>query len=636
MVKMLSLRLAAFALASVAVARAQQPIQLRVDLTDAPRRLIHVTELLPAHSGDNAFNYPQWIQGQHLPGGPIDNLTGIVFHVGAQSGPVIPWRRDLVDMYCFHVIAPAGTTSLAVAYDILEVPSRANTTGTNHMSSHVAMLENSDVVLYPSNTPVRDIPIAATIHLPQGWVMASALRTPDHDESTLNPSDTTFRTVSVEQFVDSPIVAGAHCRIYPLAPDIHPAHTLDVCAEHAADLDLHADILADMNNLVHQTTLLFRAHHYDHYDFVIAMSGELEGDSLEHTQSADYVVKSLDMSSPDNARFISYLLPHENIHAWCGKYRRPIGLATPDYHTPMQDDLLWVYEGLTEYYGDVVASRAGFRSPAEAVTAFAQEAYNVDMPGRTWRPLQDTADASSILRGADAQWSNWRLDQDYYSEGALLWLQADVTIRHLTNGKKSLDDFAALFLGAKPSGGTGDTGPGVFAYNFDDVVHALNEIAPYDWAGFWTTHLNDLTPKPPTAGLEAAGYTYTYGDTMVADEAAFMKASHMSEHFHSLGIFVLPNATLRDVAMHSPAFQAGLGPGDKLITVNGKPYSPDELTKAVRDSRMNPKPITIVALRNGENTTYSIDYHGGEKHVNVIRNSNPDILTKSILAPRRQ
>ena len=641
-----AMHLVALVLASATVASAQPTITIKADLTDAPRHLIHVTEQLSAHPGENSFSYPEWIPGQHLPGGPIDNLTGLSFR--DMSGAVLPWRRDLVDLYTFHVTAPAGTSTLTVVFDILEVPSRANTIGTNRTSSHVVMLEPSDIVLYPAGMPVRAITVVPSIHLPAGWTAASALRTSDDRDSALHGPDTTYSAVSLEQFVDSPVLAGDHCRQYPIATEIKPVHTLDVCADKTADLELQPELLADMQTLVRQATLLFQSHHYDHYDFLVAMTPHLEGDSIEHTQSADYVVKNLDMKDPQTVRFISYLLPHEYTHSWCGKYRRPAGMATPEYHTPQRDDLLWVYEGLTEYYGDVLAARAGFRTPAQALDAFDQAAYDVDQPGRRWRPLQDTADASPILRGNDPAWSSWRRSQDYYREGALLWLEADVKIRQLTGGRKSLDDFAALFLGAKPAGAgakqsgassipsgmAGDTGPGVMPYAFADVIDALNRIAPYEWADFWTTRLNALTPKPPTAGLEQAGYSYAEGETMVPDEALFMKTSHMSEMFHSLGIFVLPDGALRDVWMGSPAFKAGLGPGDKLTAVNGAPYSPDALTQAVRQAKDGSAAITLTAVRDDESATYRIDYHGGERYSVLERNDRPDVLTTEILAPR--
>ena len=613
----------------------QAPIQLRLDVTDSARHILHVTELLPAHAGLNTYEYPQWIPGQHLPGGPIDNLMGLVFHAGSPAGAVLPWRRDRVDMYAFHVEAPAGTKTLAVAFEVFGVASREDTTATAHANGHVAMIENSDIVLYPAGIPVREIPITATIHLPPSWSAATALRVPASDAPALAGPDTTFKTVSVEQFVDSPILAGEHCRQYPLAPEIKPVHTLDVCAEKSAELDLQTAFLEDMSNLVRQNTAVFRSHHYNHYDYLVALSSHLAGDSLEHTQSADYIVKSLDLTNPTTARFIGDLLPHENIHSWCGKYRRPADLATPDYHQPMQDDLLWVYEGLTQYYGHVLSARAGFRTPAQVASEFDHEAWEVDQPARTWRSLQDTADASSILRGDERTWYNWRRSQDYYREGALVWLEVDSILRRLSHGKKSLDDFAAHFLGANPGGPNGDSGPGVFPYTFADVVHALNDIAPYDWSVFWTDRLKNLTPRPPTAGLEASGYNYGDSDTMDPEEAEGMNAAHFVEAYHSLGFLAREDGRVGAVWMHSPAYAAGLGPGDKLTAINGQPYTPELLTKVIRDSKTGAGPIVLTALRDDETADYRVDYHGGERFASMHRNANPDLLTTVILQPMK-
>ena len=619
---------------AAAFASAQQPIQIRVDLTDAPRQLIHVTETLPAHPGENSFSYPEWTPGQERPAGPIDNLAGLVFHAGTLTGPVLRWRRDLVDMFAFHVEAPPGTGAVAVAFDLLAVPSRANSTATKHFSTHVAMLEPGEVVLYPTGARAHDVPVTATVHLPSGWKSATALRVTGSDAPTLNGPDTTFQTVSLEKFVDSPVVAGDHCRQYPLAPEIHPVHTLNVCTDKDADLNLAPALLANMSGLVRQATLVFRSHHYAHYDFLVAASSHLDGDSEEHTESADYVVKSLDVSNPETANFLGNLLPHEYVHAWCGKYRRPVGDATPDLNTPMKNDLLWVYEGLTEYYGIVLAPRAGFRTPQQALSAIDREAWYVDQPGRTWRQLQDTADASAILRGVDPAWANWRLTQDYYYEGTLLWLEADMKIRELSHGARSLDDFSAAFFGARPDGTTGDTGPGVLPHTFADVVAALNATAAYDWQGFWLERLNALTPRPPLAGLEAAGYTYTDGKVMNQDEAAVLSAAHVTEMLHSVGLMAGPDGTLIDVWVNSPAFAAGLGPGDKLATVNGQPYSADALVKAVREAEGNLKPITVTAVRDEETRAYPIKYHGGEKYAVLVRNSRPEMLLGSIFKPR--
>jgi predicted metalloprotease with PDZ domain len=626
--------IAALLFPTLAIAQSK-PVLLRVDFTDAPRHLFHITEQLPVHPGPNTLFYPKWVPGQEMPTGPIDNLTGLTFHADSPNGTLIPWRRDLVDMYAFYVNVPDGVATLVVSFDVLDTPSHTNTTGTLHTSSHVVMLEPSQAVLYPDNPPVYHIPITASIHLPAGWSAATALRTDASAVPALNGPDTTFKTVSLEQFVDSPILAGDHCRQYPLAPEIHPVHTLDVCADKASELDLQPAFLAHMTGLVQQSTRLFVGHHFEHYDYLLAASPHLQGDSEEHTQSADYIVRSIDTTNPAVADNLGGLISHEFTHAWCGKYRRPAGDATPDFQQPMQNDLLWVYEGFTQYYGDVLTARAGFRTPADSVSIFDYAAFSLDKPGRRWRSIQETADASAILRAGDSAWANWRLDQDYYYAGSLLWLEADMKIRQLTHGRKSLDDFAAQFFAPPiPASTSRDTGPGVLPFTFANLIQTLNAIAPYDWQDFWITRLNALTMKSLTGGLEAAGYQYIESENPAPGEADFLKTSHVAETYHSLGFQAAADGTLQDVWIGSPASIAGLGPGDKLTAVNGKPYTSEALTTAIREAKTTTTPIALTAARDDESMKLEIQYHGGEKYAALVRDNNPDILTTSILQPK--
>ena len=617
------------------LAQTPQALQIRIDLTDAPRHLIHVTEQLPVHPGDNIFCYPKWIPGRERADGPVDNLTGISFRAANSQRAPLAWRQDLEDPYKIHVNASGGISALTASFDFLDVPSHAQSAEKSHTSSHVVMIEPSDVVLYPGDRPVRETQIAATIHLPSNWKAATALRTAGSDGPSLNGSDTTFLTVSMEKLVDSPILAGDHCRQYSLAPEIRPVHTLDVCTEKEIDLNLPLSFLSQMTALVQQATKVFAGHHYEHYDFLVAASPHLRGDSTEHTESADYIVASVDTSNPLTMDTLASLLPHEYTHAWCGKYRRPAGMATSDYNQPMQNDLIWVYEGLTQYYGNVLAARAGFRTPDQTVSAIDYEAFQIDQPGRSWRSIQGTSDASAILRSDDPAWAGWRLGQDYYFAGTLLWLEADVKIRQLTHGAKSLDDFAALFFAPPvPGSASRDTGPGVLPYTFADLVQALNATAPYDWESFWNTRLNALDFKPLTRGLQASGYDYVYQDTMIPSEGDYMKASHMAEMYHSLGFQAMPDGILQDVWMGSPAYIAGLRPGDKLTAINGKPYSAELLAATVHDSRAKAGPINLTASRDGESLTLALQYHGGEKYAALVRNNNPDLLATAILKPR--
>lgn len=614
------------------IAQKPTPIRIRIDLTDAPRRMIHVSEQLSVHSGDNVLAYPKWIPGRERADGPVDNLAGLVFHARTPEGRVVAWRQDLADPYKFHVRVPVGVMSIVASYDVLKVGSVLQSEPTKRTSVHVVAVEPSDVVLYPSDKPVHDIPITPTIHLPENWKAATALRASGSDEPSLNSSDTTFQTVSVEQLVDSPILAGDHCRQYPLAPAIHPTHTLDICTDKESDLNLQPAFLAKMTALVEQTTKVFVGHHYDHYDFLVAASSHLRHEGTEHMQSSDDIVNSADTSDPEAAGGLAAELAHEFVHSWCGKYRRPAGIATGDYSTPMQDELIWVYEGLTQYYGEVLSTRAGLQTAAETIGAWDYSAFLVDKPGRRWRSLQATANAATILRSADPAWGSWREGQDYYRGGALLWLDADMKIRELTHGTKSLDDFAALFFSPPvPGSRSRDTGPSVSPYTFADLVKALNATAPYDWRAFWERRLNGLDIKSLIGGLAAGGYDYVYGEKMSREEESYNKEEHIAEMYHSLGFQAMGDATLEDVWVGSPAYIAGLGPGDTLTEVNGKPYTPELLIAAVHNSKADTGPIVLTATREGETQTFTIEYHGGEKYETLVRNGRPDLLTNSVL-----
>jgi predicted metalloprotease with PDZ domain len=350
---------------------------------------------------------------------------------------------------------------------------------------------------------------------------------------------------------------------------------------------LNAETLEKFSNLVREAGKLYSSYHYDHYDFVLALSSHIAGDSLEHHQSADYRVASLDMTKLQGRLSLGYLFPHEYSHSWCGKYRRPIGLATPDYKTPMQDDLLWVYEGLDQYLGWLLSVRSGFWTQQDFLDGLTPRLATLDrQSGRTWRNLQDTADASSILRGGDPAWHNWRRGQEYYEEGALVWLETDVKIRQLTHNHKSLDDFAALFFGKD-----GNTTWKVLPYTFKDVVHDLNAIAPFEWAGFWTERLNSHVKDAPLAGLEGAGYKLVDREEMSPIEQSLIgKRTDMRS---PLGFLVDDKGIMYDVTYTSLAFAAGFSPMDQITAVNGVPFSSDVLRKAVKDAKTSTVPIVF-------------------------------------------
>ncbi len=601
--------------ASTAFAQSSTPIQLRVDMSDAARNLIHVTETLPVHAGDNTFEYPQWIPGDHRPNGPIDAVAGVFFRANGQE---LKWRRDLIDMYAFHVDVPRGVSTVDLAFDFLAVPGGFGSSTYRALSPGLATLELSSTVMYPANTPVRNIPVVASLHMPAGWHYGTALR-PSSD----NGQDVTFQQVSVEQLVDSPIIMGAHFKQFPLAPEISPKHYLNVGADDDDALKIPQAQIDKFSQLVREASALYKSHHYDHYDFVLSLSDQIRGEGLEHHQSSDNGIGLSGLSNPVEFTLEGDLLPHEFTHSWNGKYRRPIGLATPDYKTPMQDDLLWVYEGMTQYWGTVLAERSGIWSEKDYLEDLALTAASLDnRPGRTWRNIQDTADASQILRGGSPAWGNWRLSQDYYQEGQLIWLDADTTIRKLTSNQKSLNDFAAIFLGKG-----GNTSWEVVPYDFNEVVADLNQVVKYDWANFLTERLTSHSPHAPLGGIENGGYKLVYTETPTSFEKAALGMRGAVDVRYSLGLSVGRDGTISDVTFFGPAFKQGFGPGDKIIAVNGHAFSGGVLVQAIKDAKTTTTPIEFITTRKDEYIVRHIDYHDGEKYPHLERDtSKPDYL----------
>lgn len=597
------------------------PIVLHVDLTDAPRHILHAHETIPVSAGALTLEYPQWIPGDHRPTGPIDNLTGVFIRA---NGKDIPWRRDEVDMYGIHLTVPEGVTSLDVSYDFLAVPGGTGSDEDDATSANMAVLEWNSVVLYPAHIPVADIPITASITVPEGWKSGTAL-TPTQQSG----NDTSFQTVPVYTLVDSPLITGRYFREIPLAPEITPQHYLDVAGEASEDVEIKPALLDSFSRLVREASSLYQSHHYETYHFVLSLSDTVRGEGLEHHQSSDNGLPEKGLSDESMAMLDADLLPHEFTHSWNGKYRRPIGLATPDYATPMRGDLLWVYEGMTQYWGDVLATRSGLLTPEQFKESLALTAANLDQkPGRTWRNLEDTAIAAQILRGNTQNYTNWRRSQDYYPEGELVWLDADTTIRQLTHGQKSLNDFAVKFLAVG-----GNTPPKVVPYTFDDIVNDLNSVVAYDWRGFLTERLTSHTNHAPLGGIEHGGYKLVYGEEPTKFEKAELGYRGGLDAFYSVGLRVRKDGTIGDVKMFSDADKAGFAPQWKIVAINDVGYSDDGFKDALKHAKGSSEPIEVIVSNDNHFRTLKLDYHGGEKYPHLERdNSAPDLLD-DILKP---
>ncbi|HTZ83204.1 MAG TPA: hypothetical protein VMB66_08440 [Candidatus Acidoferrales bacterium] len=600
---------------------ASQTIHLHVDLTDAPRNLYHAKEQIPVHAGEFSLVFPEWIPGNHRPSGPIAALAGIRMEA---AGRPLAWQRDDVDMYQFHVVIPPGVDMLDVSMDAITTQDSAGGGGPA-ASSNILDLNWNAILLYPKGTRSDDVTFASSITLPAGWKFGTALPV-----AHIHGDDVEFAPTSLTTLIDSPVIAGVHFRRIELTkPGETPVHQMDLVADADDDLNMSPQDLAAFKKLVAETGALFGARHYRHYDFLLTLSNQVGGHGLEHHESNDSAADERSLVDPNLRMLFASLVPHEFAHSWNGKYRRPAGLATPNYQEPMKGDLLWVYEGLTDYLGNVLAARSGLWNDDQFREALADTAAMLDhRTGREWRPLEDTARSVQILRMLNSPaWVNWRRSLDYYPEGDLIWLEVDATIRQQTHNQRSLNDFCRLFEG-------GESGPPkVVPYTFDDVVHALNQVAPYDWKALLSERVNDTSTHAPLGGIEQSGWRLVYNDQPNAFDKELEKIAKFSDFSYSLGFTVGQDGKFRDVILGSPAYKAGLGPNMKLLAIDGRKWSPELLHDAVRDAKGSDQPIDLLVENAEFYKTYSIAYHDGDKNPHLERVADQPDLLGDILKP---
>jgi predicted metalloprotease with PDZ domain len=610
------------AAATTAIGHAQSsPLTIAVDLTDAPRKLIHAELTIPVEAGPLTLLYPKWIPGEHTPSGPVDNLAGLVMTAG---GHTLAWQRDNVNMFAFHLVVPAGVTSLGVKCDFLATAAAAGFSAGASTSANLALLSWNSVVLYPQGKSPADIMITPSVTLPAGWQYGTALT-----KASGTAEASTFATVSLERLVDSPLLAGKYFKEFPLAPEVTPKHYLDLAADGPEDLKIKPEALAAFANLVNETGALYKSRHYDSYHFLVTLSDQVAHFGLEHHQSSDDRVPEKTFLDDNLALIEADLLPHEFTHSWNGKYRRPAGLATGNYEDPMKGDLLWVYEGLTQYLGDVLSARSGIETADQYRNYLAASAAGLDArPGRTWRDLQDTATAAQILYSTSGQWDNWRRGVDYYPEGELIWLDVDTTIRRETANKKTLNDFCARFLGLD-----GNTPPRVVPYTFDDVVANLSAITPYDWAGLLRERLTTKAPHAPLGGIESGGYKLVYTDQTNPYLDAVNAAYGGTAQWWTLGLKLTSDGRIEDVLVGSPADKAALGPSMQIVAVNGRQYTGALLSDAIVEAKGGSTPIELIVVNTGFYKVVRLQYNGGLRYPHLERvQGTPDRLDE-ILTP---
>jgi predicted metalloprotease with PDZ domain len=604
-----------------AALHAQAPIQIKVDATDAPRRLFHVRMSMPAKPGPLTLMYPEWIPGEHGPTGPIANFVGLRVEGG---GNTLPWRRDDVNMYAFHIDVPAGVSALDIAFDFISPPDSDGFSSGAATTTELAVVNWNQLLLYPEGAASDSLSYQATLKVPAGWRYGTAL--PIQRETG---NEIEFRPAPMTTLIDSPLSAGAHYKTFDLGNANGAEHYLHVAADSDRALEAPPAVVNGFKQLVTEAGALFGARHYRDYHFLYTLSDHVAHFGLEHHESSDDRTGERSLIEPDMLKSHAYLLPHEFVHSWNGKYRRPLGL-TPGggrdggYDTPMKGDLLWVYEGLTNYLGEVLAARSGLWKPEDYRESLAETAAELDNKyGRTWRPLEDTAVAAQTLYEAGSDYQTLRRSVDYYPEGSLLWLEADSIIRQLSKGAKSLDDFCRAFHGGA------NTGPALKTYEFGDVVAALNAVQPYDWAGFLHQRIRSTDPHAPLGGITRSGWKLVYDGTRSDFWKANEEERKITNLMYSIGISVHEDGTIADVLYGGPEQKAGVAPAVKLIAVNGRQYNPTVLREAVAAKQ----PVDLL-VKNGEfYRTHRVDYTGGERYPHLVREEGtPDLLAGIISA----
>ena len=594
---------------------------LFVDATDARRGVFHSHLTIPAAPGAMTLVYPKWIPGEHMPTGPLMQMAGL--HIRA-NGSEIAWTRDRVDVFAFHVDVPAGASALDVDFDYL---SPSSTFGGGYGESanatqNLLLILFNNHVLYRGGVLTDQLTYRASVKLPADWKFDTALPI-----TAQNGDRVDFAPVSLTTLVDSPIVAGRFTRSIAIADRQHVFLT----ADSAGALAMPDARVANVRSLVAETDALFGARHYRTYTWLVTLSDIVEMQGLEHHESTDIRGPEHGLTDADWAARVITILAHEFVHSWNGKYRRPAGLATPDYQAPMIGELLWVYEGMTRYFGDLVlTARSGMRTLDQEREYAAWVSANQDRnrPGRMWRPLADTAVDVQTIGAAPAEEVPYRRALDYYDESLLLWLDADSIIRALTGGRKSLDDFAKLFFGAAaPASGVegrpGAAAPTLEPYSLDDVVGALNAVAPHDWRAFLDQRVYRVAPHPPLAALEATGWRLVYNDTPNWYQSLRERTAKQTDVSFSLGMWIKGDGTIADVVYGSPAYAAGLMPGMKISAVNGRKYAGDALREELRAR----KPLDLGVEQGSFAGTFHVDYAGGERFPHLERiEGKPDVL----------
>ena len=603
-------------------------ISLHVDVSDVDHRLFKVRQSFPVTPGPLTLWYPQWLPGNHAPRGPIEALAGLtITGQGAGASQRIAWTRDPIDPYSFRLVVPEGVNLLDLSFQFLSPVLKEQ--GRVVATPEIIGLQWNTVVLYPASPSMANTRVQATLTLPPEWDAGTALR-----EVARSGDRLSYEPVSLETLIDSPVFAGRYLRRVSLGKFDGAPVDLHIVADTEAALMASRAQLAPHQKLVDEARALFGGRHFDRYDFLLSLSDQFSGIGLEHHRSSENGVSHEHFLEWDKKQIERSLLPHEFVHSWVGKFRRPAGQMVAHFNTPLRNELLWVYEGQTQYWGQVLAARTGLWSQPftpESIAWLAATLHD-NRPGRDWRTLQDTVYQPLITPRRAQNHVSWQRTEDYYNEGLLIWLDVDTQLRTLTNEARGLDDFARAFFGPQPGLEADAFAP--MGFRFEDVVAALNAIAPHDWAGFLRSRLDGHGPGAPLQGLERAGWKLAWTDKPTEFAKGVEERFKTSDYSFSLGLSLGKDADLTEVVWGSPAFKAGLSRGDTLIAVNGISYKPERLKPAVKAAQADAKPIELLLKNLDHYRTVKLAYTGGLRYPVLERiEGTPDRLT-AILAAR--
>ena len=594
------------------------PLTLDIDARDIERGLYRVSETVPVAPGTReiVLQLPQWIPGGHKPEGAISEIVGLSF---TADGKPLRWWRDPVEVFAFHVALPEGARAVTARF-IDTSPLQASE-GRITMTREMLNLQWDRMSLYPAGHYTRRIRVAPSVTLPAGWQAASALDGRKADGARLSWAETDYATL-----VDSPVFAGANFKRLELGHDV----ALNVVADKAEQLAIRPENLARYRAMVEEALALFGTRHFDHYDFLLALSDRLGGIGLEHHRSSENSMEPRSFIDWAGLDWNRNVIPHEFVHSWNGKFRRPARLWTPDYRQPMQDNLLWVYEGQTQFWGMVLAARSGVQSRQAVLGMMASSAGMFSQwPGREWRSVEDTTHDPIVAARRPKPFVSMARSEDYYTEGALVWLAADQIIRAGTQGRRGLDDFARAFFGQRE----GDWGE--VPYAFEDVVSALNGVYPYDWASFLHQRMETAGQKPPLAGIEQGGYALVWKTDPNPYDAGRMTQSKTLNLLHSLGIILDRDGRVISCRWDSPAFNAALVTGSRVIAVNGIAYDADTMRGAITAAKGATGAISLIVQRGDRVQTVSIDYHDGLRYPWLEKAGPAAAGLDALLAARR-